>query len=261
MSIFSLEAPSLLIFDELDSTNAEAKRMINNGFAEQGDIIFANKQQKGQGRLGREWYSPAGNFYLSFILQPDFKIEQAAQLSFVSALATLATIGKYLPANLQKQLCCKWPNDILLEGQKLSGILLESQFNLDHDFWLVIGLGINLQTYPKNSQNIATSLSEYGIDVAANNLIYEFLVEFNKYYDLWLTKKFKEIRKIWLENAFGIDKEIQIKPENDIINGFFRDIDQEGNLVMEIDNKLKKINSGEIFFHDCLAKNKVTKLF
>ena len=92
-------------------------------------------------------------------------------------------------------------------------------------------------------------------------MLYEFLLQFNKYYAQWQQNGFAEIREIWLDNAYGIGQIVQVKPQEDILEGIFKDIDAEGNLLLEINDKIQKFNSGEVFFKNSLAKDKVTKLF
>ena len=113
----------LLSFDELDSTNEEAKRLAKGG-GHHGAVIWAKRQTAGKGRLGRTWVSSQGNLYVSILLQPEKPLKELGQLSFVAAVAAIEALDALLPPG--KRLQCKWPNDILLSGKKVGGILLES---------------------------------------------------------------------------------------------------------------------------------------
>src|ERR1700733_4426211 len=112
----------LLSFDTLDSTNEEAQRLAKGGGCH-GAVIWAKKQTEGKGRMGRSWISSDGNLFVSVLLQPDKPLREFTQLSFVAAVATLESLEPLLEKG---KLQCKWPNDILLDGKKVGGILLES---------------------------------------------------------------------------------------------------------------------------------------
>ena len=133
---------NLVELDEVDSTNRYAKKLANSG-AMEGTIVLAHQQSAGQGRQGRQWISKRGNLFVSLILRPNCSPLRALQFSFISALAIRDMILPYLYDPNSAKL--KWPNDVLISGRKVSGILLESSTpakgNVD---WLVIGIGINL---------------------------------------------------------------------------------------------------------------------
>src|SRR5271154_795990 len=111
----------LLSFDALDSTNEEARRLANGGGCH-GAVIWAKRQTEGKGRLGRVWISSEGNLFVSVLLQPDKPLKEFSQLSFVTAVAALEALEALIPEG--RKLTCKWPNDILIDGRKLGGILL-----------------------------------------------------------------------------------------------------------------------------------------
>jgi len=147
----------LLSFAAIDSTNEEAKRQAAAG-APEGTLIWARAQQAGRGRRGRPWVSEPGNLYMSLLLRPDRAAPAAAQLGFAAALAVGEAALPLLPASAA--LAYKWPNDVLIDGRKTSGILLESQAagegRLD---WLVVGIGVNLVSFPEGAEYPATSLA------------------------------------------------------------------------------------------------------
>ncbi|HIP78799.1 MAG TPA: biotin--[acetyl-CoA-carboxylase] ligase, partial [Kiloniellaceae bacterium] len=127
----------LVQLEEIDSTNSEAKRRADEG-AEDGTLIWAKRQTAGYGRQGRGWDSDQGNLFLSLIVRPDCRLEQAAQLSFLTALALGDAVGSVAPPMIE--VTYKWPNDVLFNGRKGAGILLESKGGPDGSVdWLVIG--------------------------------------------------------------------------------------------------------------------------
>ncbi|MEI7670065.1 MAG: biotin--[acetyl-CoA-carboxylase] ligase, partial [Pseudomonadota bacterium] len=139
----------LLAFDSLDSTNEEAKRLAANG-GMHGAVIWSKLQTDGKGRMGRKWVSEEGNLFCSILLSPDTDIQSFSQLSFVASVAAIETIRSILPDEAEN-INCKWPNDILMNGKKIGGILLESFETIDSSKsennktrWVVVGIGINI---------------------------------------------------------------------------------------------------------------------
>ena len=153
---------NLLMYDHVDSTNAAALRLVQNG-VKGNYIIFSKQQTEGKSRYGSEWFSPKGNFFLSLLLEPTFTIQSGAELSFVTSLAIrdalISVLGlNYLDINF------KWPNTILLNGKKIGAVLLESsstpQKNIPN--WFIIGIGINLIHYQEGGDFPSTSLKNEG---------------------------------------------------------------------------------------------------
>ncbi len=244
-----LDRLSLFIYDEIDSTNDEAKRLKKCGI--EGDLlIWAYEQYKGKGRGNRYWVSDKGNLYVTFVVKPSKKINKIPQLSFVSAIAVGETLKKFIdPRKIQY----KWPNDILIDGKKISGILLESAISsgskkIDS---VIVGIGININNAPqKDIICPATCLAESRAnDLPKMNLILDELVEnFLFYYDNWNNGNFTEVKNIWLENAYNIGKEIKVATLNQTLYGNFIGLDAEGCLILKKKNNEKvKISSGEIF--------------
>ena len=135
---------ALIALDEAGSTNDEAKARAAAG-APDGTVVWARQQRAGRGRRGRDWVSPPGNLYVSVILRPACEARHVAQLSFVAALAVLDLVDGPLPGRAR----CKWPNDILVDGAKVAGILLESALEPGGRVdWVVLGIGVNLASHP-----------------------------------------------------------------------------------------------------------------
>lgn len=230
----------IIEYRQIDSTNDEAKRLIEKGLSEDS-VIFAHSQLSGKGRNGRTWQSPEGNLYFSIVIKREVSLADAAQLSFVAAIAT----GNFLAALEDKiKPQYKWPNDVLIDGQKISGILLESYNN-----YIIIGVGINISRPPIDIDKPSTYLAKYGKSYQIDkNLLEKWLLSFNKPFNLWKKSGFSAIRESWIENAWNLGEEIQLKPGNDIIKGIFKDINAQGELVLESNGHTTLISSGEVFF-------------
>lgn len=237
----------LIDLDRIDGTNAEARRRARAG-AEDGLVVRAVEQLSGRGRRGRSWRSPPGNLYMSVVLRPDASADRAAQLSFVSALALRAAIAAHLPP--MAELTLKWPNDLLLNGGKLAGILLESSGvaagRLD---WLVIGIGVNLVAHPDDAAYPATSLAAEGAgDVDRDSVMQGILRHFMRWRDIWQSQGFAPIRAEWLAHAAGVSQEIAVRLPTESFRGVFEDLDSTGALIVRLpDGAARQIDAGDVF--------------
>jgi len=233
----------LLSFDELDSTNEEAKRLAKSGGCH-GAVVWAKRQTAGKGRMGREWISSEGNLFVSILLQPERVMADLAQLSFVAAISVIDAIEPMLESD--KLLQNKWPNDVLLNDKKLSGILLES-FRVDGSDkpWVIVGVGVNIDSFPENTEFPATSLKEAGVElVSAKIILSRFIHHFMERYDQWNNRGFLSIRRIWLERAWRIKEKIEARLPSGggdtIIQGIFEGIDTGGSLIIKPENGRKQ---------------------
>lgn len=238
---------NIAIFDSIDSTNEEAKRIANTGNS--GNyVIWAKSQTKGRGRSGNSWYSPKGNIYLSILLRPDFEVSKLSQLPFLVAVALGKTIKKFIPAD--KGLTYKWPNDILIEGKKAAGILIESSLTNNNVNWLVIGVGINLCDEPDLKNYLSTSLIKEGAKIPTIDMfVHELMQSFQFYLLQWTKEGFEDIRKEWLKNSIPKGAVITAKYTGNRVSGTFEGIDDKGNLQMQLsNNQTIMISSGEVFY-------------
>lgn len=240
-------------FDAIDSTNKEAIRQIESG-ASSGFWITAKIQTQGRGRRGREWVSEQGNLYSSLIYDTKHDVYQSSQLSFVTALAVRDTIAEFVVE--EKDIKCKWPNDVVVDQKKISGILLESVSakNGTPDL-MVIGIGININHHPELSSYNATHLNEHN-DVLYNPMDVFFILTQKMAYwlNVWQEQGFTEIRKKWISHAIGMGKIIAVRLPNEELEGRFVDLNSDGALKLEIDtndglNEVRLIHSGEVFFN------------
>lgn len=233
-------------FDTLPSTNAEARSLAING-AQEYSAIWAHQQSGGKGRGGRKWHSPRGNLYVSYILRPKVFINLATQLSLVTAVALGDTLSEYLETSRIKN---KWPNDLLVDGKKIAGILLETTSNkAGVTEWVIIGCGVNIANYPVLSNYKTTSLNkEIGVEIP----IREFLFNFGNYLEIryknWLEYGIVEARNIWLERVTGLGSQILVKLPTLELRGVFEGLDPSGALVLKNNNGERQIiTTGEIF--------------
>lgn len=239
----------LLSYEELDSTNAEARRLAEGGAAH-GAFVWALRQTEGRGRRGREWVSQEGNLFTSVLLNPDCPLAQIPQLSFVSAIAALDSLKPLLPEAASLQ--CKWPNDLLLSQKKLGGILLESFETVEEDEckrWVVIGLGINIDSCPGDTDIPATFLKNAGVElVSAKIVLSRFIHHFIDWYGVWENKGFAAVREHWLKHCVGLGEEIRVQLPEEVLHGRFDSLDEAGNLHLALQGgAMRQIAAGDVF--------------
>jgi BirA family biotin operon repressor/biotin-[acetyl-CoA-carboxylase] ligase len=236
----------LVALDSVGSTNEEARRLAAAG-AEDGTLVWAREQTAGRGRRGRAWRSPRGNLYLSLVLRPDCAPGEAAQLGFVAALAVGATCGGFVPP--LTDLHYKWPNDVLLGGRKVSGILIESESDpAGRLAWLVLGLGLNVAAAPEATAFPATSLRDEGAgDLPVEPVLEALARHFLAWTDRWLADGFAPVRAAWKRRAWRLGEEIHARLPNDELRGRFEDLDETGALVLETAAGPRRITAGEVF--------------
>jgi BirA family biotin operon repressor/biotin-[acetyl-CoA-carboxylase] ligase len=238
---------SLVAFEEIGSTNDEARRLAETG-ALHGTVVTAKRQTAGRGRRGRAWVSPEGNLHISVIVRPNVEAEQASQLSFVAALAVGETMRKFIPGGVT--LRYKWPNDVLLNGAKASGLLLETASAADGKIgWVVVGVGINVAHYPEDVPYPATSLQAQGARVTVESVLPQFVGHLADWYDRWRDQGFAPVRDAWLEKAAGLAEEIEVRLSNETIRGRFERLDADGALILALPGgETRRITSGDVFF-------------
>jgi BirA family biotin operon repressor/biotin-[acetyl-CoA-carboxylase] ligase len=236
----------LLSYETLGSTNDEAKRLARAG-EPGGGIVYAMTQTAGRGRRGREWVSPAtGNLYSSLLWRPECSAASAAQLGFVAALAMGEAVDGFIPEGARLRL--KWPNDLLLNGRKLSGILLESETSAAVVEFVVIGIGVNLATAPVGTETVATSLAAEGAPgVTPEMLLPRFAEAFARWEAIWRQGGFAAIRPAWLARAGGLGEDIRVRLERETLYGRFLDLDEAGALLLGQDAGQRRIAAGDIF--------------
>ncbi|MDX1923955.1 MAG: biotin--[acetyl-CoA-carboxylase] ligase [Rickettsiaceae bacterium] len=244
-----LETFHLLLLDEIDSTNDEAKRIALSGQSPDYLVICAKKQNKGRGRSGNNWESLDGNLFMSLIVPSSKDLDSMSQLSFVSSLALenlLSNLFKKYSINNMLEL--KWPNDVLINDKKVAGILLETAGK--NNEYLVIGIGVNITQSPVIEDRKITNLHEEGLlKIDRNEIMNRFMSHFSVLYKNWQTNEFLSIRSKWLKKAKGLGKIISVNTGSSRISGRFMDIDFKGQIRLHVSSgQIHSVNTGELFF-------------
>lgn len=241
---------SLRHFAEIDSTNEEARRLADEG--EAGPVwIVADRQTAGRGRRGREWESPTGNFTGTLFLRPHCDIRKASELSFVAGLAIHEAVSSLMGPAKAAALKLKWPNDVLHDGRKLSGILLESASAGGGEItWLAIGMGVNLAVYPENPAYPATALRALGIEVSVAEALEALALSFDAWLSIWRQENsFATVRDAWLARAKGVGGAITVRLADETFDGVFLGLAQDGALQVRCaDGSLREVSAGDVFF-------------
>lgn len=236
----------LLRLDEVDSTNEEAKRQAQTGAAE-GLVVWADSQTSGRGRRGRVWVSPKGNLYFSMLLRPQGSAGAVAQLGFAAALAVGEAALSLLPP--ETPLAYKWPNDVLLAGNKLAGILLESQAASDGKVdWLIVGIGVNLVSFPELTEYPATSLAAAGAEIIAPlTMLSAITTRFERWYECWNRDGFAPLRDAWLQRVQGLGEAIRVRLARSEMTGRFAGLDPAGALLIDTGQSVERVAAGDVF--------------
>lgn len=238
----------LVARDSVGSTNEDAKALAREG-AEDGTIVWAREQTAGRGRGGRGWSSPPGNLYFSLILRPECSAAQAAQISFLAALGVGTALAGVVPPMSRIQY--KWPNDVLLDGAKIAGILLETESaGGDALAWLVVGVGVNLDSHPADTPYPATDLrARTGERVSPEAMLGAFGRHFLTWTNRWLEEGFAPVREAWRLWAKGIGESVRVRLPREELTGTFVDLDDDGALLVELaDGTRRRVSAGDVFF-------------
>ena len=232
----------------------QAKRL-----AEQGDFgplwIRADSQSAGRGRRGREWTSKTGNLFCSGLYPHDGNTHQLAQMSFVAALALAETLERYVPKDL---ISLKWPNDVLLGGQKTSGILLESG-QKHHQKWMVIGIGLNLTHHPEGTEFPATHMLAHisaddlsgpePIMTGAEAVLAILANRFDYWRHMLVSKGFEPIGQAWTVRAHNLPGPVTVRLPQETFTGEALGLDANGALRVRLENgTIRDIHAGDVFF-------------
>jgi BirA family biotin operon repressor/biotin-[acetyl-CoA-carboxylase] ligase len=242
------ELPSacrLVAYDRLGSTNDEAKRLARAGAAS-WTIVSAGEQTAGRGRRGRSWIAIPGNLFMTVILRPDCTPQTAAQLGFVAALAVGEAVRSVIPAEASVRF--KWPNDVLLDGAKVSGILLESETTewgaLD---WLIVGIGVNVVGHPTVGAYRTTSLlAAAAREVDAPAMLRRIAAALHSGVEAWHRYGFGTVRAAWLRHAVGVGDPIAVHLDEAPVTGRFADLAEDGALIIETEQGVRRIIAGDL---------------
>lgn len=238
----------IIHFDSVESTNDIAGQMAKEG-APEGRVVVADEQTAGRGRFSRAWVSgKSKGLWFSLVLRPKAEAERISQLTMVMAVAVAATVSELYGLSLG----IKWPNDLLLDGKKVCGILSEGLIEKGEVAHVIIGIGLNVEAGPIDAGYLEKG---FGIKVDRDRLLKELLVSIKKWYEIWLVKGFEPVRTAWLEDSVTIGQEVEISDFRKMISGeapkIFAgraiDVDEKGALVVEgMDGEVRSFNSGEV---------------
>ena len=235
-------------FLNIDSTNSHARELADRG-AQEGEVVIAEKQTAGRGRLGREWISPAyANLYCSVILRPKLPPVHAPQVTLMAAVALADAVASFLPVAP----AIKWPNDILVRGKKLAGILTESSCDSEHLEFVILGIGVNLnyseERMPEAIRQRATSLLiAGGKRVQREAFVRRLIQDLDRCYGILEESGFTALAQRW-ESRFGLrGRRVQVETLDGVILGSARGIDQDGALIVEgKDGALQRVVAGDV---------------
>jgi BirA family biotin operon repressor/biotin-[acetyl-CoA-carboxylase] ligase len=245
-------APKILTFDEIDSTNAEARRRAEAG--ETGPLwIAARRQTGGRGRRGRPWETGVGNLAATLLISTDKPPFQAAQVAFVAALAVADLATAYTTPDL---VTVKWPNDVLIAGRKVAGVLVESGALGGGRLWLGVGVGVNLASPPVAAERPATSFAEHLLapqtqPPSPETALTQLAFAFDRWLDLWDSAGFDLIAQAWTARAHGLGRSCTARLERETLEGVALGLDADGALRLQLgDGAIRRITAGDVFFAD-----------
>ncbi|GAW39932.1 Bifunctional ligase/repressor BirA [Brevundimonas sp. SH203] len=241
---------SLVILDEIDSTLSEARRL-----AEAGEVgpkwIIARRQTAGRGRRGRGWIDKPGNLAATLLIRFHGSAREAAQTTFVTALAVADLLDVFVSPAL---VSIKWPNDVLLDGRKVSGILIESGPHPAGGLWLAIGIGVNLTHAPEGTERASAAIAEKlrddltfapPIEAAAEILAETFAVWWGR----WQTMGFEPVLDAWTSRLTGLNGPCTARLDNETIEGLAEGVEPDGALRLRLaDGSVRLISAGDVFF-------------
>ena len=252
-------------YDSIGSTSTEAARAATAGDA--GDVWFCALQQtEGRGRRGRAWETASGNLAASLLVVPDCDPAITATLGFVAGVAMNRALRRLVPGAVVRQgidgadgqadggggarIALKWPNDVLADGAKLCGILLEAQKRPDGGMAIVIGMGVNIVAAPEGLPYPATSLHALGYDISAETVFAALSDSWVDAFELWNSGRgVGDVLSLWREAAAGMGAEVAVQREGEVVRGIFETIDEAGRLIVRAnDNRRIAITAGDVHF-------------
>lgn len=238
-------------YDEVDSTQTAAVTLVAEG-ASEGTLVLAERQTAGRGRMGRQWHSPKGKgIWMSMILKPNH-----IPLSFTPQLTLLVSVAlcRAIRSTVSVEAGIKWPNDLLIGGRKVAGILLESSAENETLQHIIagVGIGVNLEPddYPPELRDVATSLAiEAGHRIDRVELLCRFLLEWEQLYALYHEQGFAPVKLLWEALSVSLHRPIRCQTAQGPVEGYAERIDEWGALEIRLqDGTIKKMYSGDVEF-------------
>jgi BirA family biotin operon repressor/biotin-[acetyl-CoA-carboxylase] ligase len=239
----------VFLFESVDSTNERALALPASETSAQGAVILADSQSRGRGRLGRRWISPAGrNIYMSALLKPEIGLRDATLLTVAGALATGGALGNKTRLDIR----IKWPNDLMVNGRKIGGILTELRSDPQKINLAVIGIGVNVNSgemdFPEEVRGIATSVrNETGRIFSRVEIMVEILKELEIWYKMLTHEGGKPLLEEWKNRSSTIGKEVRIAIGREVLSGVAETIDDDGMLILRMrSGERRRISSGDV---------------
>ncbi len=235
---------NIIHFDTIDSTNEYAKQIANSEI--EGTVIISENQTKGRGRWGRKWHSKLDEgVYMSIILKPDILLEKTPFLTLIAGASIVNALN-----NLGVEALIKWPNDIILNYKKISGILTELSADIEKIDYVIVGIGINVKNmnFSDEISDIATSLYKEGYNISKVDIVKNILFEFEKLYFEYINNNYKKnILDICRKYSAVIGKDIYILKQKEMKLVNCIGINEDGHLVVDTgDKNIEEIRSGEV---------------
>ncbi|RLC01273.1 MAG: biotin--[acetyl-CoA-carboxylase] ligase [Deltaproteobacteria bacterium] len=228
-------------FPQVASTMDIARNLARKGCPD-FTVVIAGQQEKGRGRLQRKWLSSEGGLYFTLVLRPEIPPVLSFRINFSASLTLARTLQRMFDINA----LVKWPNDILVDGKKITGMLSEMEAESERVSFINIGLGINVNNDPTSREPMAASLKKIlGRDVSRKALLSEFLNEFEARMN---SGNFDNIISEWKEYTMTLGRRVKVVTTNDVSEGIATDVDENGALMLELENgSVKKVIYGDCF--------------
>lgn len=240
-------AKEVLYFDTIDSTNTKAQELAEKGYPS-GTLVVADKQESGKGRRGRSWVSPSGTgIFMTLMIKPDINPNNASMLTLVAALA----VAKGITSVTGEEAMIKWPNDIVVNGKKVCGILTEMNAQFDYINHIVVGIGINVhnESFPEEISQMASSLmiEAGGKRFHRAQIIAETMLYFEQYYDTFLkTQDLSALVREYDELLVNRNKSVRVLDPKEPFDGKAMGITPKGELIVDTWESRKLVSSGEV---------------
>lgn len=240
-------AKEVLYFDTIDSTNTKAQELAEKGYPS-GTLVVADKQESGKGRRGRSWVSPSGTgIFMTLMIKPDINPNNASMLTLVAALA----VAKAITSVTGEEALIKWPNDIVVNGKKVCGILTEMNAQFDYINHIVVGIGINVhnESFPEEISQMASSLmiEAGGKRFHRAQIIAETMLYFEQYYDTFLkTQDLSALVREYDELLVNRNKSVRVLDPKEPFDGKAMGITPKGELIVDTWESRKLVSSGEV---------------
>ena len=230
---------TLIHLDSVNSTMIEAKKYIGD---KENICLIADQQTEGIGRRGNKWVSPKGNIYMSFLFKYNLSIEQ----HFLISAVTANSIVSFLHRHIKEEIKIKWPNDIMINNNKIAGIMTEI-VELNNVKYILIGSGINILSSPKIFEYPTCCLNDYVINIQYEDLLFEIIKSYFDEYEMIIQKKFNRVLEKFRKKMMYLGSYVNILfPDGNLKKVFLKDLNDDGSLLIQKKDIEEKIFSARI---------------